>query len=128
MAPLTFLRETLHVMDSTDRSDLFDEEDEEDEEEDERRYDRVMMMIIVMYVKVGCEFFFGCNFGEERPLLSTAVSRRSWDRTLSPQRRQRGIRCAFDLSAWDSLGRQGCFRGLTMELLMNKAGKTSFPP
>lgn len=49
MAPLTFLRETLHVMDSTDRSDRLEEDDETDEEDDERWYDRPMMMIMYMY-------------------------------------------------------------------------------
>lgn len=47
MAPLTFLRETLHVTDSTDRSDLVEEDDEVDEEEDERREDRPIMMVLV---------------------------------------------------------------------------------
>lgn len=47
MAPLTFLRETLHVTDSTDRSDLVEDDDEVDEEEDERREDRPIMLVLV---------------------------------------------------------------------------------
>lgn len=52
MAPLTFLRETLHVMDSTERSDLLEDDDETDEEEEERWYERPMMIVVVMYVYV----------------------------------------------------------------------------
>lgn len=51
MAPLTFLRETLQVMDSTDLSDLFEDADEMEEEEEERWYDRpIMMIMITLYV------------------------------------------------------------------------------
>lgn len=51
MAPLTFLRETLHVTDSTDRSDLVEDDDEVDEEEDERREDRPIMLNLVDVVQ-----------------------------------------------------------------------------
>lgn len=51
MAPLTFLRETLHVTDSTDRSDLVEDDEEVDDEEDERREDRPIVMILVGVVQ-----------------------------------------------------------------------------
>lgn len=62
MAPLTFLRETLHVTDSTDRSDLVEEDDEVDEEEDERREDRPIMMVLIGIVQYSIWYDLCVNF------------------------------------------------------------------
>lgn len=51
MAPLTFLRETLHVTDSTDLSDLVDDDDEVDDEEAERREDRPILIMLAGVVQ-----------------------------------------------------------------------------